>query len=251
MPDPTDENKTSTESPASDNPPPAPPPLQAGPVDSSTPAAPSAKLVTAADLVGIDTDTMPAVSGEGAPSPTPPNPPPPPANDGPKKTGRPLGSKDSYKRPIGRDGRFQKAGPAPKPAEGAAGPATPGDAPGPGAPFSVPPRPVETPPVDYAALSMMVFGTTTSIACAFFGPEWQPRSKEEADMMLKGWENYLRAKNVPDLPPGIMLLALYLVYSGPRLREPNTMNKLKMIWGGVAGWFRKLFSRRPRPNTNL
>jgi len=94
---------------------------------------------------------------------------------------------------------------------------------------------------DYAAMSAMMFDSSTGILCMTFGPEWQPQSPQERDAVTQALATYLRAKQVKDIPPGVMLSIVILAYSAQRLKAPTTASKLQMAWT----WFKtKFFKRR-------
>lgn len=109
----------------------------------------------------------------------------------------------------------------------------------------------EAPPVDYDEMAGMVVDMTTNIAAAMIGPEWKPRmlqapngaSFSERLVLTKPLAKYLESKEVPDLPPGFLLLAAVAIYSSSRFREPNTREKLGGIFrwakGKVAGFFKR------------
>lgn len=94
--------------------------------------------------------------------------------------------------------------------------------------------------VDYDVMAAMVFDMSTGLLTTTFGPEWQPRPPAEPgkpgerDMVCGALKVYFQSKNAQDIPPGLMLTAVVIAYVGPRLRVPNTANKLQMAWT----WFK-------------
>lgn len=94
---------------------------------------------------------------------------------------------------------------------------------------------------DYSAMSAMIFDSSTGILTMTFGPEWQPQSPQERDAVTKALATYLQAKQVKDIPPGMMLAVVILAYSAQRLKAPTTANKLVMVWTWIKT---KLFKRR-------
>jgi len=99
--------------------------------------------------------------------------------------------------------------------------------------------------VDYDVMAAMVFDMSTGLLTTTFGPEWQPRPPEEPgkpgerDMVCGALKVYFQSKNAQDIPPGLMLTAVVIAYCGPRLRVPNTANKLQMAWT----WFKLKLSK--------
>lgn len=84
--------------------------------------------------------------------------------------------------------------------------------------------------VNYDVMAVSVFDMSTGMLTMIFGNEWQPKSQEEKQMVCMGLKTYFQSKQMQDLPPGLMLTAICLAYAAPRLREPNTSSKLKMVW---------------------
>ena len=99
--------------------------------------------------------------------------------------------------------------------------------------------------VDYDVMAAMVFDMSTGLLTTTFGPEWQPRPPAEPgkpgerDMVCGALKVYFQSKNAQDIPPGLMLTAVVIAYCGPRLRVPNTANKLQMAWT----WFKLKVSK--------
>jgi hypothetical protein len=64
------------------------------------------------------------------------------------------------------------------------------------------------------------------------GEEWAPRQDPESganefDVMSQAWGKYLEAKNMKDIPPGVMLAFVMAAYVGPRLFMPKTKTRLQ------------------------
>jgi len=107
-------------------------------------------------------------------------------------------------------------------------------------PPNPPPTAENIPQVNYALLSETFFDTGTGALAVAFGPEWHPRTPDERQAVCGALSNYLRAKEVKDIPPGAMLTIVLLAYSAPRLKEPATSGKIKM---GIL-WIKNKLSRK-------
>jgi hypothetical protein len=110
--------------------------------------------------------------------------------------------------------------------------------------------------VDYMALSAMMFGMTTNVLAQALGSEWLPRPGRpeqsrpglapipampgEDQMVVPVLAKYLESKQMPDLPPGIMLTLVLAAYAAPRFREPATKEKIKGVWF----WVRSKLGRK-------
>jgi hypothetical protein len=174
-----------------------------------------------------------AVPVDGAPAPGPDAPAPehPGKPPGYKGTGRPAGSKTRARH----KGRFTSSASTVPP----------------GLDTGAVPLDDTAPQVDYNEMAGMVVDMTTNIMATLVGPEWKPGTLiapsgatfSEKLMLQKPLAKYLESKEVPDLPPGFLLLAAIGIYSSSRFREPNTREKLGGIirWtkGKVAGFFRR------------
>lgn len=104
-------------------------------------------------------------------------------------------------------------------------------------------------PVDYQAMSGMMFDMTTGVAAGLLGQEWLPRedapgsrTSKERDAMVSAIALYLKSKEVKDIPPGLMLTIVCIAYAGPRLREPSTKSKIVMAWT----WVKMKITRKPK-----
>lgn len=184
----------------------------------STPA--QTKTVTAASIVAGDNDNFPPAGNTnppplpGATAPNSQTPPP----EGKRGRGRPPGSKN--KRP--------------------------GDP-----SFSDLPPPQPEKPVDYKAMSLMIFKITTGTMAQVFGPEWLPRQPPpgmpgEEEMIVEAGAEYMKTKNMPDIPPGVLLLLLCAGYAAPRFHAPSTKEKVKGIWF----WIRSKFTRKKKTHVS-
>jgi hypothetical protein len=90
----------------------------------------------------------------------------------------------------------------------------------------------------------MVFGLTTGVLATTLGPEWLPRDMNgekggERQTVTVPLEIYFRSKEMPDLPPGVVLLLALAMYGAPRLRAPDTSSKLKRVFLWVRSRFKK------------
>jgi hypothetical protein len=62
----------------------------------------------------------------------------------------------------------------------------------------------------------------------------------EDQMVVPVLAKYLESKQMPDLPPGIMLTMVLAAYAAPRFREPATKEKIKGVWF----WVRSKLGRK-------
>lgn len=108
-----------------------------------------------------------------------------------------------------------------------------------------PPEPIPVPTVNYQLLSEMVFDTGAATLTMTFGQEWQPRTPDERGNVCGALAKYLEAKQVQDIPPGMLLTIVLVAYSMPRLKEPTTAGKIKLGWL----WIRNKFSRKKKAVT--
>ena len=172
---------------------------------------------------------------------TPENPEGPTFPDKPpgyKGTGRPKGS-----RTRSKGGRF---------APGSSSPAFDGDGGGGGGPsFSG----NEQQAVDYEALANMAFDMGTQSMAMLIGEEWLPRKLkspsgaefDERLTIVPALAKYLESKEVPDLPPGVVLCLCVAMYSSARFRMPNTREKLGGLFSWVKGKVFGIFRRNKKP----
>jgi len=94
--------------------------------------------------------------------------------------------------------------------------------------------------INFEAPATMTFDMSVGILARLFGPEWNPANAEERKQMIEGIRLYYQSINLPDIPPGYMLVILVAAYSAPRLAQPQTKDKLSRTWL----WFKSKFSRR-------
>lgn len=103
--------------------------------------------------------------------------------------------------------------------------------------------------VDYQGIAGMTFDMSTGMLSNMFGPEWLARRDEpgsdkskERDHMIAAIANYMRSKDMPDMPPGIMLTICCVAYAAPRFQQPSTKSKIAAMWVWLSGKFK----RKPR-----
>ena len=108
-------------------------------------------------------------------------------------------------------------------------------------PLPFPGSPVALAPVNYQAMSEMIFDTSAGVLSKTLGPEWLPSSKEERATVTTAGKVYLASKQFPDIPPGMMLCLVVSIYCAPRFRAPSTSNKLAACWNWVKV---KIFRRK-------
>lgn len=64
-------------------------------------------------------------------------------------------------------------------------------------------------------------------------------NKDEINQVTYAYQTYFRAKNIRDLPPGVILVTALLTYAGPRLMLPETRKRSSKIWTKVKKRFKK------------
>ncbi len=101
-------------------------------------------------------------------------------------------------------------------------------------------QPVQVNQADYQLMSEMLFDSGTNSLAVLFGPEWQARDPNERSAVCNALVAYLKAKQVQDIPPGMMLTIVLIAYSAPRMRAPSTAGKLKAGWF----WLRNKFGKK-------
>lgn len=95
-------------------------------------------------------------------------------------------------------------------------------------------------------LGVQVAGLIFTAGQMFGGDEWAPKQDPESgtgefEIMASTWGKYLEAKNMTDIPPGVLVAFVMLSYIGPRLFMPKTKNKI----GKIKEWFAlKIYRRR-------
>lgn len=68
-------------------------------------------------------------------------------------------------------------------------------------------------------------------AVGLISDEWKFRDDAEKNMLIDATEKYFRSANIPDIPPGLMLIAMFALYAAPRLSMPQTQQKISRIKG--------------------
>lgn len=185
--------------------------------------------------------TPPPAAGAGAEPPPPPHPGKPP---GYKGTGRPAGSRTRNR------GRFAKA-PTPQ-----GGPAPQGGA-------STLPPDIDSQEaharvqVDYDQLANVLVEMTTEIMASAIGPEWRPGklqgpngiSIDERITLTRPLAIYMESKELPDLPPGVVVLLAIGLYSSRRFHQENTRKKFGWMFKAakekIFGFFRRKKKNAP------
>lgn len=97
--------------------------------------------------------------------------------------------------------------------------------------------------VNYQLMAEATFDVTTGVAASAIGPEWNAKNEDERQMVCKPLARYLEYKQVKDLPPNLALALVVVAYSAPRLREPGTASKLRMLWAWTKERLRALRSK--------
>lgn len=98
--------------------------------------------------------------------------------------------------------------------------------------------------VDYGKMGEMTFDLGTGIFVKLFGDEWKPQSAEERAGVVDAIRAYYQSKQMPDIPPGMMLAIVVAVYAAPRISAPTTRSRLQMLWT----WTKlKIFRLKPQP----
>lgn len=116
---------------------------------------------------------------------------------------------------------------------------------------------------DYQLMADATFDMVAGGMAMIIGPEWQPRDMQGPDgktfnervVVIEPLKKYYAAKQVEDLPPGIVLAFACLVYAAPRFKEPNTKEKTRLGWQWlkvkVGGIFKRFRKQRPTNITVL
>lgn len=189
--------------------------------------------VSAREMVGDDKDRFEPEAqqvDDAAPANPASNPPEEKKNLG----GRPKGSKDKVPRKPVHPERKKPASPASDPDPD----------------FSDLNEPLPPPPpaaeINYDELAKLLTGMSVSVLIMTMGPEWQFQNEQERTMINGATANYIKSKKWPDLPPGLVLCLVALIYAAPRMRNPNTATKVKYGWLWVKGVFGRMFFRKKR-----
>jgi len=99
--------------------------------------------------------------------------------------------------------------------------------------------------IDYQLMSGTLFDMSTGTLSMVLGPEWQPKDAQERDVMIMSLKAYLTAKQVQDLPPGVILAFVCCAYAAPRFRAPATAEKLRFGWRWIKEKLSKLRRKKP------
>jgi len=73
---------------------------------------------------------------------------------------------------------------------------------------------------------------TFVIGMAVFGTDGQP-TQAEINQVTMAYQTYFRAKNIRDLPPGIVLVTALASYTVPRLMKPKQVKRFSSLWDKV------------------
>ena len=82
----------------------------------------------------------------------------------------------------------------------------------------------------YKETAAMLVGTTLGACVMIGGPEFAP-TPEENKFLNDATYEYLKAKGLPDLPPGWVLLGAITLYVGPRLMNPEVQARFMAMFG--------------------
>lgn len=75
---------------------------------------------------------------------------------------------------------------------------------------------------------------TFVIGMAIFGADGAP-SNDEKEQITYAYQTYFKAKNIQDLPPGIVLVTALATYALPRALKPANSKKFSGWYGKVKG----------------
>jgi len=107
---------------------------------------------------------------------------------------------------------------------------------------------------DYKLLAETTFDMGTGLLCLTIGPEWKPRllqvngqTVDERALVCDALQKYYTAKQVQDLPPGVLLAFVLVSYSAPRFAEQNTSSKVKLAYNWAKVKLGNLFKRKKKP----
>jgi len=73
---------------------------------------------------------------------------------------------------------------------------------------------------------------TFVIGMAVFGSDGQP-TQAEINQVTMAYQTYFRAKNIRDLPPGIVLVTALASYTVPRMMKPKQVKKMSSLWDKI------------------
>lgn len=85
---------------------------------------------------------------------------------------------------------------------------------------------------------------TFVIGMAVFGSDGKP-SQDEINQVTYAYQTYFRAKNIRDLPPGVVLVTALATYTVPRLMKPKTTKKISTLWDRARAKLSKNRSQSP------
>ena len=85
---------------------------------------------------------------------------------------------------------------------------------------------------------------TFVVGMAFFGSDGKP-TQDEINQVTYAYQTYFRAKNIRDLPPGIVLATALMTYALPRMLKPKTSKKISTLWDKT----KRKFSKNRAPET--
>jgi hypothetical protein len=106
--------------------------------------------------------------------------------------------------------------------------------------------------VNYRQLAECAFDLTTNTAAVLIGPEWRAETQEREAMLIP-LENYFRAQEMKDIPPGAVLCFAVAGYAAARFRHSNTRTKFSLAWAWIKSKMpgkRKLFAPKIVKNEN-
>lgn len=99
---------------------------------------------------------------------------------------------------------------------------------GSGAPESAEETPELSPQMSLAAESAAAIYINTGVV--FFGAEWLPdRETTEKEELVAAFEQYLLAKGITDIPPGLALAITMFGYAAKRFERPQTKTRLTQL----------------------
>jgi len=104
-----------------------------------------------------------------------------------------------------------------------------------------------------ATMAFKACGATTAemvfIACqGLGGPDWVPRDEERA-YMTEAWTQYYQAKDIKDLPPGVIVATAMISYAAPRFTMPETQSRFKKFLTWAKAKVNKLRGHRIQAKT--
>ena len=104
-----------------------------------------------------------------------------------------------------------------------------------------------SPEAEILATGQSAASLTFVIGMAVFGSDGQP-TKDEINQITYAYQTYFRAKNIRDLPPGVVLVTALMTYTLPRMLKPKTSKKISSVWSKVRQKFSKDRRGAPQPN---